>query len=349
MRRRRQFAVGGALVLLLLIYFAFFSGGSGPPPTTPTTTPPRRRRGGAFPEALAAQPGLEGQREDGHPRLRRRRALRRRRRRQPGQEPLHRTGHHHSAALLGNPAAHGEPRDRGDRRHLPGAAEQAVHLRRTGLGRHGAQERHRLGGHRGQRPRHGLRPAGLVPEPDDRLAGRATRSSASATPRRRPSRPTASPSTASGSPIIAATQVIADNLVSTWTATATQPGVASAIDPTELVREVQQVRRTADTVIVYVHWGTETQACPNPQQEPLARATGQGGGRHRDRLRTPTCSWVAAISAAPTSTTAWATSPSTTTPPPRPTAAPSSSPPRAATSRASCGAPPPSSTACPSP
>jgi len=54
--------------------------------------------------------------------------------------------------------------------------------------------------------------------------------------------------------VITATQVIADNLMSTWTATATQPGVASAIDPTELVREVQQVRRTADTVIVYVHW-----------------------------------------------------------------------------------------------
>ena len=71
--------------------------------------------------------------------------------------------------------------------------------------------------------------------------------------------------------IITATQVIADNLVSTWTASSTQPGVASAIDPTQLVREVQQVRRSADTVIVYVHWGTETQACPNPQQEPLAQ------------------------------------------------------------------------------
>jgi poly-gamma-glutamate synthesis protein (capsule biosynthesis protein) len=71
--------------------------------------------------------------------------------------------------------------------------------------------------------------------------------------------------------IIAATQVIADNLVGTWTASASQPGVASAIDPTELVHEVQQVRKTADTVIVYVHWGTETQTCPNPQQEPLAK------------------------------------------------------------------------------
>jgi poly-gamma-glutamate capsule biosynthesis protein CapA/YwtB (metallophosphatase superfamily) len=77
--------------------------------------------------------------------------------------------------------------------------------------------------------------------------------------------------------VIAATQVIAANLVGTWTATSTQPGVASAIEPTELVREVQQVRRSADTVIVYVHWGTETQACPNPQQEPLAEQLVQAG------------------------------------------------------------------------
>jgi poly-gamma-glutamate synthesis protein (capsule biosynthesis protein) len=77
--------------------------------------------------------------------------------------------------------------------------------------------------------------------------------------------------------IIAATQVIDSNLVSTWTATGTQPGVASAIDPTELVNEVQQVRKTADTVIVYLHWGTETQACPNSQQEPLAQQLVKAG------------------------------------------------------------------------
>jgi Bacterial capsule synthesis protein PGA_cap len=77
--------------------------------------------------------------------------------------------------------------------------------------------------------------------------------------------------------IIAATQVIADNLVTSWTATSSQPGLASAIDPTELVREVQQVRRSADTVIVYVHWGTETQACPDPQQEPLAEQLVKAG------------------------------------------------------------------------
>jgi poly-gamma-glutamate capsule biosynthesis protein CapA/YwtB (metallophosphatase superfamily) len=77
--------------------------------------------------------------------------------------------------------------------------------------------------------------------------------------------------------IISATQVIADNLISGWTATSTQSGVASAIDPTALVREVQQVRKSADTVIVYVHWGTETQTCPNPQQGPLAQQLVKAG------------------------------------------------------------------------
>jgi poly-gamma-glutamate synthesis protein (capsule biosynthesis protein) len=77
--------------------------------------------------------------------------------------------------------------------------------------------------------------------------------------------------------VIAATQVIASNLVSSWTATSTQPGVASAINSTELVREVQKVRRTADTVVVYLHWGTETDACPNPQQEPLAKELVKAG------------------------------------------------------------------------
>jgi Bacterial capsule synthesis protein PGA_cap len=70
--------------------------------------------------------------------------------------------------------------------------------------------------------------------------------------------------------IIAATQVIAPNLVSTWTATSSQGGVASALNPTELVRAVQAARRTSDTVVVYLHWGAETMACPDPQQEPLA-------------------------------------------------------------------------------
>ena len=70
--------------------------------------------------------------------------------------------------------------------------------------------------------------------------------------------------------VIAATQIIAPNLVSTWTATSSQGGVASALDPTQLIRAVQAARRTSDTVVVYLHWGTETVACPAPEQEPLA-------------------------------------------------------------------------------
>ncbi len=77
--------------------------------------------------------------------------------------------------------------------------------------------------------------------------------------------------------IIAATQVIDSDLQTAWTATATQPGLASAYDVNDLVAAVQAARKTADTVIVYLHWGTELDACPNPLQEPLAQALVQAG------------------------------------------------------------------------
>ena len=77
--------------------------------------------------------------------------------------------------------------------------------------------------------------------------------------------------------IIAATQVIDSDLQTAWTATATQPGLASAYDVNELVSAVEAARQTADTVIVYLHWGTELDACPNPLQEPLAQVLVQAG------------------------------------------------------------------------
>jgi poly-gamma-glutamate capsule biosynthesis protein CapA/YwtB (metallophosphatase superfamily) len=77
--------------------------------------------------------------------------------------------------------------------------------------------------------------------------------------------------------IIAATQVIAANLTTTWTATSGQAGVASALSPTQLVSAVQEARRTSDTVVVYLHWGAETVACPDPQQEPLAQQLVKAG------------------------------------------------------------------------
>ena len=77
--------------------------------------------------------------------------------------------------------------------------------------------------------------------------------------------------------IIAATQVIDSDLQQAWTATATQPGLASAYDVSALVSAVEKVRRWADTVIVYLHWGTQLDACPNPLQEPLANALVKAG------------------------------------------------------------------------
>lgn len=77
--------------------------------------------------------------------------------------------------------------------------------------------------------------------------------------------------------IVAATQVLDTNLQAAWTATATQPGLASAYDVDALVSAVQKARAWADTVVVYLHWGTQTDACPNSLQEPLANALVKAG------------------------------------------------------------------------
>jgi Bacterial capsule synthesis protein PGA_cap len=77
--------------------------------------------------------------------------------------------------------------------------------------------------------------------------------------------------------IIAATEVIDTNLMTSWTATSTQPGLASAYQEGELVAAVQKARKDNDTVVVYLHWGTEAQLCPNAVQEPLAKALVKAG------------------------------------------------------------------------
>ena len=77
--------------------------------------------------------------------------------------------------------------------------------------------------------------------------------------------------------VIAATQVIDSDLQTAWTATATQPGLASAYDVTDLVDAVEAARKVSDTVIVFLHWGVELDACPDPIQEPLANVLVQAG------------------------------------------------------------------------
>ncbi len=77
--------------------------------------------------------------------------------------------------------------------------------------------------------------------------------------------------------VIAATDVIDSDLQSPWTATATQPGLASAYDVNDLVAAVQAARKVSDTVVVFLHWGVELETCPGPKQEPLANVLVKAG------------------------------------------------------------------------
>jgi poly-gamma-glutamate capsule biosynthesis protein CapA/YwtB (metallophosphatase superfamily) len=68
-----------------------------------------------------------------------------------------------------------------------------------------------------------------------------------------------------------ATQVLDDNLVTAWTATDAQGGLASAKDPARLVAAVKEAAAKYDTVVVDLHWGVELQSCPSAAQKTLAQ------------------------------------------------------------------------------
>jgi len=90
--------------------------------------------------------------------------------------------------------------------------------------------------------------------------------------------------------VLGATQVLDANLVRAWTATDSQPGLASAKELDRLTAAVRDARERADTVVVYLHWGTEGATCPNPDQADLARALVEAGadvvvGSHAHRLQ----------------------------------------------------------------
>jgi poly-gamma-glutamate capsule biosynthesis protein CapA/YwtB (metallophosphatase superfamily) len=59
-------------------------------------------------------------------------------------------------------------------------------------------------------------------------------------------------------------------LASSWVATASRPGEANAIDLGRTLAAVRAARRLASVVIVFMHWGTEGQACPDSSQLSLA-------------------------------------------------------------------------------
>ena len=276
MRRRRQFAVGGALVLVLLVYFAFFSGGSSAPPKAPVTTHHAVAAAERFPKHSPLNPDWTGNGKS---------------------VTLGFGGDVHFAGAVGsnlakNPAtALGttipqlfsgtqlrmvnlettvtdgtcpEPQNKPYIFDAPASAVTALKGATVSVATEANDHGMDCGA---QGLSQNLTIASQAKYPIIGIGDTAAQAFA-------PYRVTINGQRVA---IITATQVIADNLVSTWTASVTQPGVASAIDPTQLVREVQQARRSSDTVIVYVHWGTETQACPNPQQEPLAQQLVKAG------------------------------------------------------------------------
>lgn len=77
--------------------------------------------------------------------------------------------------------------------------------------------------------------------------------------------------------IVAASQVLDEELKGGWMATADEPGIATSRDLGGLVRAVREARADSDTVVVFLHWGTELDQCPNPNQPALARLLASAG------------------------------------------------------------------------
>jgi poly-gamma-glutamate capsule biosynthesis protein CapA/YwtB (metallophosphatase superfamily) len=76
--------------------------------------------------------------------------------------------------------------------------------------------------------------------------------------------------------VIGADQV-ADPTTANFSAGPDHRGVASALDPERLLAAVRAARRTADVVVVYLHWGIELEGCPTEDQRTLARQLAEAG------------------------------------------------------------------------
>lgn len=93
--------------------------------------------------------------------------------------------------------------------------------------------------------------------------------------------------------VIGATQVLDDNLISAWTATAGHGGLASAKRVDRLTAEVGKARLSSDTVIVFLHWGVEKSTCPTGDQQRLAAALARRRWSRLDHResRPPAAGW----------------------------------------------------------
>ena len=89
--------------------------------------------------------------------------------------------------------------------------------------------------------------------------------------------------------ILSALDWLEPGLIAGWSATDTQAGVAFSIDRTRLVAAVRTVRPRVDTLIVFLHWGTELTFCASGEQGNLAKALLDAGadivvGSHAHRV-----------------------------------------------------------------
>jgi poly-gamma-glutamate synthesis protein (capsule biosynthesis protein) len=78
-------------------------------------------------------------------------------------------------------------------------------------------------------------------------------------------------------------------LVPQWSATETQPGLAFSIDRTRLVAAVTETRPVVDTLVTFLHWGTEETHCASAEQQRLAQSLLAAGadiivGSHAHRV-----------------------------------------------------------------
>ena len=92
--------------------------------------------------------------------------------------------------------------------------------------------------------------------------------------------------------ILAANDIFDDNLRAQWTAGPGTPGLSSAEEDHQarLLQAVKDTRSKVDTLVVYLHMGTEKEFCPNPRQKELATLLTDAGvdiviGSHTHRVQ----------------------------------------------------------------
>lgn len=89
--------------------------------------------------------------------------------------------------------------------------------------------------------------------------------------------------------IVSANEWLEPALVPAWQATESQPGIAFSTDRTRLLDAVRGLRPEVDTLVAFLHWGTEETYCASPEQQDLARTLLAAGadlvvGSHAHRV-----------------------------------------------------------------